>query len=305
MTAKKNSSKKVMVFGANGYLGRHLVYYLLQQGFEVFPIGNSKVSIDNLANYRSIDVKDKTALSTLDWEQDFVFVFSGKTGTMASVDNYEDFIGVNETGLLNILNCIKNLKNKPRVIFPSTRLVYKGSEKPLKESDEKEAKTIYAVNKIACESILEIYKNLYDIKYSVFRVCVPYGSKIKDGYSYGTIGFFLREAKQQKPIKLYGDGNLRRTFSHVEDICGQIILSLESNSAENQTYNIAGETFSLLQVATLIAQKYGSEVSFAEWPENDLKIESGHTEFDDSKIMNEFGFILKNKFQNWLDESGN
>lgn len=305
MTAKKNSSKKVMVFGANGYLGRHLVYYLLHQGFEVFPIGNSKVSIDNLANYQSIDVKDKAALSTLDWEQDFVFVFSGKTGTMASVDNYEDFIGVNETGLLNILNCIKNLKNKPRVIFPSTRLVYKGSEKPLKESDEKEAKTIYAVNKIACESILEIYKNLYDIKYSVFRVCVPYGSKIKDGYSYGTIGFFLREAKQQKPIKLYGDGNLRRTFSHVEDICGQIIFSLESNSAENQTYNIAGETFSLLQVATLIAKKYGSDVSFAEWPENDLKIESGHTEFDDSKIMNEFGFILKNKFQNWLNESGN
>ena len=295
-----NSSKKAIVFGANGYLGRHLVFHLKAKNIEVLPVDIKEDSIDLLDNYRSIDVMDKQSLDTLDWNQDFVFVFSGKTGTMVSIQNYEDFININEIGLLNILDKIKDLKTKPRIIFPSTRLVYKGADHPLKEEDPKETKTIYAVNKLACESILTVYSNLYDIPFTVFRVCIPYGTQIKDGYSYGTIGFFLKEAKQKNPIKLYGDGSLKRTFTHVEDICNQIIASLESKKAADQIYNIQGETFSLLEVADLIAGKYGSGVTFTNWPENDLKIESGHTIFDGSKIEKDFGVKSKNNFKEWL-----
>ncbi|MBL0302412.1 MAG: NAD(P)-dependent oxidoreductase [Cytophagaceae bacterium] len=300
MSTNIHNTKKAIVFGANGYLGRHLVHFLKGQNIDVLPVDIKEDSIDGLENYKSIDVTEKSSLVELDWNQDYIFIFSGKTGTMVSIHNYEDFVSINEIGLLNILEQIKSLENKPKIIFPSTRLVYKGADSPIAEDGEKETKTIYAVNKLACESILTVYSNLYGIPYTVFRVCIPYGTQIKDGYSYGTIGFFLKEAKHLNPIRLYGDGALKRTFTHVEDICNQIISSLNNEKSINQIYNIKGETFSLYEVATMIAEKYGSSVSFTDWPENDLKIESGHTVFDGSKIEKDFGITLINSFKNWL-----
>lgn len=59
----------------------------------------------------------------------------------------------------------------------------------MKEDDEKETKTIYAVNKIACENLLYAYRQNFDIPYTIFRICVPFGNMFSDDYSFGTIGF--------------------------------------------------------------------------------------------------------------------
>ena len=278
--------KKVVFFGSEGYIGSHLVNELLSKNYQVLGYDiydNSSTS--KVIEYQKIDITNVSQLKEIDFNVDYVYYFSGVTGTNVSLENYDKFIDINEKGLLNILTTIKNQKVHPKIIFPSTRLVYKGvKDLPLTEDAEKEFKTIYALNKYHNENVLKMFKRYYNIPYTVFRICVPYGNMLSDNYSYGTIGFFLNKAKNNEAITLYGDGNLKRTFTFVGDICKQIIQGSQLDNSNAEVYNIGGETYSLKQVATMVANKFNVEVKYIEWPDMALALESGDTIFDSKKI---------------------
>ena len=293
--------KKCIVFGACGYLGMHLVHFLNLEGIEVdaydMVIKNTGSGVD----CKPIDICSTKELKLVDWNVDVVYHFAGLTGTHAGFKMYDDYIRINEIGLINVLTAISNSGQKPRFVLPSTRLVYKGSDIPLKEDAPKEAKTVYAANKIVGELLLNTFQNAFGIDYTVFRICVPYGNTLSGEYSYGTMGFFINQAKNNNVIRLYGDGSLRRTFTHVEDLCQQVITISQLEQSCNNIYNTSGEDYSLFEVASLVANKYGATVEFIPWPENDLKIESGSTVFDSKKLeeirRNSTKFIL----DNWID----
>lgn len=275
--------KKIGVIGANGYLGKHIVSYL-QRHYDVNVDSYDIVTECDLPNYHKVDLTDKESIKGLNLDLDYIFMFAGLTGTYNGFNEYQKFISINELGLLNLLDAIKNSEYRPKVIFPSTRLVYKGVDKSLKEDDLKECKTIYAANKLACEGYLQAYHDSFDFPYTIFRICLPYGNLLSTDYSFGTVGFFIRQAKAGKDITLYGGGNIKRTFTHMEDLCYQIIEGSFHHESNGQTYNVGGETLSLHDAAEIIAAKYGTKVTEIPWPERDLRIESSHTYFDDTKI---------------------
>lgn len=275
--------KKIGVIGANGYIGKHIVSYL-QRHYDVNVDSYDIVTECDLPNYHKVDLTDKESIKGLNLDLDYIFMFAGLTGTYNGFNEYQKFISINELGLLNLLDAIKNSEYRPKVIFPSTRLVYKGIDKSLKEDDLKECKTIYAANKLACEGYLQAYHDSFDIPYTIFRICLPYGNLLSTDYSFGTVGFFIRQAKAGKDITLYGGGNIKRTFTHMEDLCYQIIEGSFHHESNGQTYNVGGETLSLHDAAEIIAAKYGTKVTEIPWPERDLRIESSHTYFDDTKI---------------------
>jgi UDP-glucose 4-epimerase len=298
--AMKN--RKCLVFGADGYIGRHLVHFLLQTNTTVTAFGlSSKVLPFNIV-YRVVDVAESASLDGIDWDVDAVFMFAGLTGTYAGFQQAEQFVKVNEIGLINILELIRTSGFRPRLIFPSTRLVYRGSNAALREDDPCEPKTIYAVNKLACEHLLRVYSNSFDIDHTIYRICVPYGNVVGTEYSYGTVGAFMKQAAANKVIRLFGDGSLRRTFTHVEDLCNQVLLSCFAESTRNQTLNTLGEDVSLRSVAEAIAKKCGATLEFTPFPDKDLLIESGHTVFDATKLRALFAVSLKHKIAAWLEE---
>lgn len=277
-------NKKIAIIGANGFIGRHIAHYLVSNCHPHIDCYDVVEEAD-LPNYHKVDLTNKESVSLINLNVDYIFMFAGLTGTYAGFDAYNKYVSINELGLLNLLDAIKNSQYRPKVVFPSTRLVYKGKDKPLKEGDEKECKTIYAANKIACEGYLKAYFDSFDIPYTVFRICIPYGNLISADYSFGTIGFFIKQAVAGKDITLYGGGTIKRTFTHMEDLCRQVIegaFKLESNG---EVYNIGGEMLSLHDAAEIIAKKYGVNVLTVPWPERDIRIESNHTYFDDTKIQ--------------------
>lgn len=295
--------KKIIFFGSEGYIGSHLVNAQLLRKYQVVGYDiYDKPYKSNLENYRKTDIANLTQLKEIDFDVDYIFYFSGLTGTTISIENYDKFIDVNEKGLLNILTIIKDNKVSPKIIFPSTRLIYKGvNNVPLPEDSEKEFKTIYALNKYHNECTLKMFKAHYNIPYTIFRIGVPYGNLLSDNYSYGTIGFFLKNAKNKLNITLYGDGALRRTFTFIGDICNQILEVFDVEESNAQIYNIGGETYSLKEVATMIASKYNVAVEHAEWPVTAQAIESGDTVFDSKKIEK----ICGNKYfslPNWINK---
>lgn len=276
--------EKIAVMGASGFIGRHIVYYLQQRGYEDIDCYDI-VQETELPNYHCVDLTDSEAVKSVNMDVDHIFMFAGLTGTYAGFDAYEKYVAINELGLLNLLDAIRKTPYRPKVVFPSTRLVYKGVDKALKEDDEKECKTIYAANKMACEGYLKAYHDSFNIPYTIFRICLPYGNLLSDDYSFGTVGFFIKQAKAGKDITLYGGGIIKRTFTHMEDLCSQIIEGAFNSASCGETFNVGGETMSLHDAAEIIAKRFGVNVITVPWPERDLRIESDHTYFDDTKIQ--------------------
>ena len=287
------------IIGSKGFIGRHIEYYLSQRHI---PCISYDVVDSNESNYHKIDITDVQSVSNIDLSVDFIFLFAGITGTHAGFDSYHAYNSVNELGLLNILDAIRKSDYRPKVVFPSTRLVYKGMDKPLKENDEKDCKTVYAVNKIACEGYLKAYHDNFDIPFTVFRICLPYGNLLSTDYSFGTVGFFIKQAKGGNKITLYGGGKMKRTFTHMEDLCKQIVEGTFHSESNGEVYNVGGETLSLHDAAEIIAKKYGTTVVSVPWPEQDLKIETGHTYFDDSKIQSLLHYLPYKKLKDFTND---
>jgi UDP-glucose 4-epimerase len=293
--------KTSLLIGSNGYLGKHLSVFLDKKGFENLNFDIHPAGFDGIRNYRQFDITSKASFENLNPNVDFIFFFAGLTGTADGFDKCQEFVNVNEIGLLNLMNWVRISGSKARIIFPSTRLVYKGKKNhPLIEDDPKETKTIYALNKLAAENILWMYQNAFGIDYNVFRICVPYGNLFGGAYSYGTIGFFLDKALKNEDIILFGDGSIRRTFTHVEDICKNIYRVILNEESKNQIFNIGGENLSLFEAATQVSGKFGVEIKLIPWPAMALKLESDDTVFDDSKLSSLINPSKKFSLQNWL-----
>lgn len=294
----------MIVVGANSYIARNCIAYLDSQypQIELSLYDRGVVQTDGHAGYRSLDVLSSGEARAINWDCDAVFMFVGKTGTLNGFDDYDTFINVNERALLNVLDACRRQHSPATIVFPSTRLVYKGSSEPLHEDAEKEFKTIYAITKYACEQYLQQYHSLFDLNYSIFRICVPFGSILPEiGSSFGTLGFMTGRAMKHQPIMLYGGGELRRTITHVEDICRIMVTGVLERRCINDIFNIGGEDYSLKEMASLIAEQFGSPVESVPWPEAALKIESGSTVFSDDKLR-ERGLIAQRRFIDWIHE---
>lgn len=295
----------VAVFGCNGYLGQNLVHYLIAEK-GVFPIGFDRQADylgRDVIEYRRMDITNANEVQRLEEGFDAIYYFTGLTGTDVSIERYELFVNVNETGLLHLLNHLRSFARIPKMVFPSTRLVYKGIEgMPLAEGAEKECKTIYASSKLSGEQYLEMYRNLFGVDYTVFRVGVPYANMVGGDLSYGTIGFFLGKAQKGENILLFGDGGLQRSFTHVWDVCRQIVEVAALPESSGCVFNIDGETFCLRNAAALIADKYGVDLQFTPWPAVPLKLESGDTIFDSSRIRSLLPQTLTRSLQKWIHE---
>lgn len=278
---------RVAIIGAKGFIGRHLRWYLQTQKYIIPECYDVLESTEPY--YHKVNMLDKEAVASIDLNVDYIFMMTGCTGTKIGFDKYEQFVSINELALLNLLDAIRLSPYRPKVVFPSSRLVYKGVDKPLKEDDEKDSKTIYAANKLACEGFLKAYSYNYDIPFTIFRICVPYGNMLDNDYSFGTVGFFIKMASQGKDITMYGGGAIKRTFTHLYDVCYQMVEGAMSSDSDNQIYNVGGETYSLHDAAEIFANKYGVKVVSVPWPKADLRLESGDTFFDDSKISNLLG----------------
>lgn len=294
--------KKIIIIGANSYIARNLIFFIKRDFGEEVNLrlyGHSESQVDGFDSYSKISNED---LSTIDLGGDLIYVFAGKTGSANGFSEFDEFIEANERFLLKLLNEHKRQDSKGKIIFPSTRLVYKGREGALLEDDEKEFKTVYAINKFACETYLEQFHRVYGIDYCIFRICVPYGSLIPGASSYGTTQFMINRAASGEKISLYGDGSVRRTLTHIEDLCRGLFLGAENKSCVNTVYNIGGEDYSLKEMAELIAEKYGTGVDFVPWPEVEEKIESGSTVFEDKKLKAVLGDYIQHKFKGWVEQ---
>ena len=292
---------RALVLGANGYVGRHLRLQLIEAGISHTLGDIQREHSEGDSAYVQLDLLDKESFSHLIENHDVIYCLSGKTGTYDGFKNYESFVETNELALLNLLDVTAKLNPSAKIVFPSTRLVYKGiKDAELAEDSRMEAKTIYAVNKIACEKYLECYANSFDLRYLVLRICVPYGNAFGGDYSYGTLGMMFNQASKGT-IRLFGDGSQRRTLTHIVDISRIFVQAGLDNELAGDVFNIGGpDNLSIREIAEAIAKIRGANIENHPWPDHHKKIESGDTVFNGSKLESRINVSFHHDFYSWL-----
>jgi UDP-glucose 4-epimerase len=294
---------KALVLGSNGYVGRHVTHAARAAGWDVQTTDLQPAAWDSDPCYLACDVRQRSDLEKLDWDVDMVFVFSGLSGTTVGFEKYEDYIDVNEKGLVGILECARvRAGDRAKIVFPSSRLVYRGVPGKLREDAEKASLTVYAVNKRAGEMYLGLYEQAFGLRHTIFRICVPYANLLGGEYSYGTMGFFLRYAHQGNDIPLYGDGSQRRTFTHIEDLCSQVLAASVLPQSDNQVFNVGGgDDLSIYEAAEQVARRFGVGIKLTPWPEIDSRCESGDTVFDAAAIQLLTGYQCRHRLADWIN----
>lgn len=273
--------KKFTIIGSNSSLAQNFIYYLLDKEVCLNLYDIQKESIDNNTNYHSIDFFNDEDLLKVDYDCDALFLFSGLTGAESSITQALRFVDINEKLFLRILEAVKNSKSKCRIVYPSSRLVYKDVDKILSEDSELEANSIYAQNKIFCESCLKIYQRIYGINYTIFRIAIPFG-ELKPGLSNFGIVSKLKNQSASGNICLFGKGESKRTFTHIKDLCEVLYYGSILDSTINENYNIGGSSYSLSQIAEELAKKYKCKISYTEWPKilKEVEVKNGQLSSD-------------------------
>ena len=294
---------KAAVIGANGYIARNFLQVNAASHYgDVYAFGRSRRQIDGFANYRQIDFNSLEEIKEAIDGCGLIYVFAGRTGTVRGFDAPDEFLDANERLLLHLLSAYRAAGSKAKIGFPSTRLVYRGSEEPLAEDAPKEFLTPYAMQKYACERYLEMYQRQFGVRYCVLRIGVPYGTLVQPVTSYGTLDSFLRQARERGTISLYGDGSQRRTVTYIEDLCRMLWLAGQDDECEGDVYNVGGEDMSVRELAEQVARVTGAEVISQPWPTQACKIESGSTVFDAKKLSGRLSYQPLMTVERWITE---
>ncbi len=242
---------KIFVTGAAGFIGFHLCRRLISSGFNV-------MGLDNINNYYDINLKKSrlnllheiTKKSNGKWEfkkgdlvdKDLIFkIFStfqpevvvnlaAQAGVRYSIENPATYINSNIVGFSNILEACR--KNKVRnLIYASSSSVYGGNKKlPFSEKQcVDHPVSLYAATKKANEILAHSYSHLYNIPSTGLRFFTVYGPWGRPDMA---PMIFANSIINNKPIKIFNNGEMSRDFTFIDDII-EILMRLLDKPAKN------------------------------------------------------------------------
>ena len=259
---------EVAIVGKNSQLGRRVAH--IHRGLK-----------DNISYYSARNNSNSYFLN-IKLDTEIIYYFPAVFQTNNELSFYE-MLQINTINILSLLNYLRENKTRCTLIFPSTRLVYGHSDLPQNEAAKLNPKSDYAITKYLAESLIQSELNKEGLlRYYILRLGVLYSQSGLFEESIGTLRYMKRSLKESNMITLYGDGELYRTFTSLEDAAKTMHL-LGISGSSSGIYNCGGQVLSLKQVALFLA-KNSSKVKYIDWPKGARANESGSTIFCCSKL---------------------
>ena len=293
---------KILVTGGAGFIGSHIVEYLVQRGDSVTVVDNLNTGkIENLKsvfkkiNFAQIDIRDFKVLKNLMENIDGVFHQAAMASVQDSFRIPEKFHDVNVNGTENIFKIAKEFGIK--VVYASSSSVYGDTSiLPTTESDEKRPINPYAKTKLEKDKLAEQYaKN--GLKVIGLRYFNVFGPRQSKEYA-GVIKLFLDRIQQGLPPLVNGDGLQIRDFVYVDDVVNANILSMESD-IDFEFFNIGtGTTISILDLANMIIKFSGLKIKPIHRPA--LSGDVRATQADITKVKTMLKWRPTTSIQDWL-----
>ncbi len=263
-------NKNILVTGADGFIGSHLVEALAKEGAKIkalsyynsFNYWGWLEDIDCLKQVEVLsgDVRDPHYCRHITKGIDVVFHLAALIAIPYSYIAPDSYVDTNVRGTLNI--CQAALENGcRRVIHTSTSEVYGTAQYvPIDEKHPLQAQSPYSASKIGADAMAMSFFNAFDLPLTIARPFNTYGPRQSARAVIPTI--ITQIAAGMKEIKL-GDVSPTRDFNYVLDTCSGFIALAKSEDAVGKTVNIGSNyEISVADTLNLIKDLMGSEVQF-------------------------------------------
>lgn len=231
---------KSIVFGGEGFIGKHLVDDLLEAGDEV-TVFSRKRHQDSEGGVRYIfgDFMNANDIEQAIQGQEYVYHFITLTNpAISDLDPYVD-IETNVKMSVHLLeSCVKN--GIKRVIFPSSGgSIYGNTDNvTLRETDAAFPISPYAIGKQSVEGYLRYFNTKFGLDYLTFRVSNVYGEgQNTAGNKHGVIPVFLQRVLAGEPVQIYGDGSMVRDYIYVKDFT-RLVVKVAKLETKHHLYNV-------------------------------------------------------------------
>ena len=293
---------KILVTGGAGFIGSHIVEYLVQRGDDVTVLDNlntgkrnNLAQINQKINFVNGDIRDYKLLEELINDTSGVFHEAALASVQQSFNMKDEYFDVNVTGTENILKLAKEYGFK--VVYASSSSVYGNPKKiPIQESDDRKPINPYAQTKLEAEYLAKKYSeigvNVIGLRY--FNV---FGYRQSKEYA-GVIKLFLEKMQQKIPPKINGDGLQTRDFVNIDDVVRANILAMDSN-IKHEFFNVGiGNSISILDLANIIINASGLSLEPIHGPE--LSGDVRATQADITLIRKLLNWEPKMRLDNWL-----
>jgi UDP-glucuronate 4-epimerase len=232
MTEHALKVQRVLVTGAAGFIGFHLVSRLLQAGATVHGLDNlnayydvklKKARLNAIGQHQRFsfsaqDITDYDALNAVfaDFRPDCVVHLAAQAGVRYSLSNPRAYVSSNLDGFLAVLEACR-ARPVQHLVYASSSSVYGANSKvPFHEDDPVVTPvSLYAASKRANELMAQTYAHLFGIACSGVRFFTVYGPWGRPDMAYYT---FTKAILEDRPIDVFNHGRMQRDYTYVDDV---------------------------------------------------------------------------------------
>jgi UDP-glucose 4-epimerase len=298
--------KRVLVTGAAGFLGSHLVDVLVESGAEVRALDNLKDGrLDNLdrsrdrIDFREMTILERDGLHDVVDGCDFVFHLAANALVPRSASDPDYDFDVNVVGTRNVMEAVR-ATGAGRMIFTSSAAVYgEPKDRPTREGDPLEPQSPYGGSKLAGEFLLDAYARCYDFDSRRVRLFNTFGPRQRKYVMFDLLEKLRRDSRK---LEILGTGMQVRDYNYVRDTVKAILLVGAHPDARGRVFNVSGmRPISIRDVASLIIELTGidpPDVSYTgqSWPGDVARM------IGDTAQLQELGFVADWKLEDGIRE---
>jgi UDP-glucose 4-epimerase len=290
---------RVVVTGGSGFIGSHVVDVLSDAGHQVTVIDHRvRPHRDDVA-FEDIDLMDIASVISATKNAEHIFHLAAVSNVNYAYKYPVYSTALNVMGTTHVLEAAR-INGAKRVYLASTVWVYNGCPS-LMAADESVpfylngAGHIYTSSKMACEMICHNYNQLYSVPFTVLRLGIPYGPRMREEL---LIPVFIKKALAGQPLTVSGKGEQYRNFVYVRDLAEAHVLAMKDD-AVNQTYNLEGpRKVTVLEVAEGIKKTIGDQVTIEFVPQRPGDFEG--KQVTATKARTELGWAPQMSFEEGL-----
>lgn len=258
------AQERILVTGAAGFMGSHLVDALLAEGHSVYGVddmsGGYRRNIHPKSHFTALDLRNRAATDAYVREVRPALIYHLAADATEGRSQFTPITSTERNYLAYLNLLVPAIREGMRkMVLVSSMSVYGAQPAPFEEEMPRLPEDIYAIAKAAMERATEILSEVHGFRYTIIRPHNVYGERqnIADPYR-NVIGIFINCLLNGKPFYIYGDGEQQRAFCHIDDFTPYCLRAGYEGAADGEIFNIGPrEEVTINQVARLVLQAFG------------------------------------------------